>query len=307
MTRERVNDDPDAERLAMLLDARLSPQDRERLLAELADNPEMIAILAGAADGLRTIEQSTVQRPSSDRRSLVDRLRSTPIWLAAAAAILVAILFGVWQIAPRATQADRVLALVERVEAQRDLPDDWYDPPWNRTRGPGNVFDRAATSTILGARAADLAFARHRAPDRAREIATAMGDLASGIPGSGPAVTAWEAAWQRLSDSAAVAGALGESRTVLEQLADPAYFALGVTLEGMRIGILSGDSETLASLAREFRMWTPPRETSDRVVAAIAALSDALEERGMAQQDGDRQLRAIDAVFLAVLQGPGSV
>jgi hypothetical protein len=307
MTRGRVHDDPrDDERLAMLLDARLYPQDRERLLAELAENPELIAVLAGAAQGLGSTEQSS-PRLSTGSGSPRRRLFDAPVWLAAAAAIFIAVLFGVWQLAQGRTRADRVLAMVEHIDAERDLPDDWSDPSWNRARGPVVAFDHAASSVMLGARAADLAFAQRRAPNRAREIATAMRDLASGIPGSGPAVVAWESAWQGMSDSAAVPTALGDAPRGLEQLADPAYFALGATLEGLRIAILSGDSETLSSLGRELRKWTPPEESSDRVRAAIAALNDLFNQPGPTQQNDERRLQGIDQTFLAVLQGPGSV
>lgn len=293
----------DAERLAMLLDAKMSPAERERLLSELASNPEMLAILAGASEALGEADRSSATSHAPGKRSLVRRLRDAPVWLAAAAAIVVAVVFGVLQMLPDAPRADRVLALVEQIDPRRAPPDDWSDPPWGRTRGAGDASSQAVGSMLLGARAADLAFAREHGPDRTREIAAAMRDLASGMPGSGPAVTAWESAWQDMRDSARSEFIPRDAVRTLEPLADPDYFALGATLEGMRLAVLSADGDRLSSLAREFDAWTPSAQPSDSVRAAIAALSEALDEV-RTPQSAERQLQAIDDVVRAVLQGP---
>lgn len=299
-----VDDSHNDERLAMLLDAKLSPRERERLLSELADNPELLAILADASANLGAA-QSVARQVATPQRS-PRRPAGSLVWLAAAAAIFIALSFGVWRMRPQDSPGERVLALVEGIEAQRSLPDDWSEPSWTRTRGAGTTFDRAGTSVLLGARSADLAFAERQAPDRVGALAGTVSDLARGIPGSGPAVAAWEAAWRAGSESDSQARA--DALRGLEELTDPDYFTLGAILEGLRIAVLSGDTASLSSLANAFRARNVPAAASERERTAIAGLTDLLQSPAAIQLPNDQLLRSIDEVFLAVLQGPsGSV
>jgi hypothetical protein len=156
--------DPDAwpidvtpERLALLLDGRLPAEERERLLAALAHDPEMLAVLADASAALAT--------PGGAITSRSEPWRVPPgLWVALAAGIVavVAVPLGVqrWQdarVEPQAA-ADPVASYVAMLDGARSAPA-LELAPWSATRSIRGPTPVSALPWRIGARFVDLEIA----------------------------------------------------------------------------------------------------------------------------------------------------
>lgn len=300
----------DAERLAMLLEGRLSPGERDRLLADLAADPDAAADLAaaaaalGATTNLRTAELETSAGLASapgGARAPADRpmpsvwRRHMPLLAAASLLVAAAIGTGIWRVT-RVPPVERTFAVVAGVRPSGALPDDWTDAPWARTRG-GTAGSRVpALSAMLGARMADLELARRIAPDRVQQVASAASAIARQIPGSGPALVQWEAAASRPSGDG-----LAEARADLERLVEPAPYEAGAVLEGMRLALLAGDDAALGALSDRLAILARSPSLPPSFGAEAARLAGMLGAEATTARNREERLRAVDAVFRVLL------
>jgi hypothetical protein len=301
----------DAERLAMLLEGRLSPGERERFLADLAADPDAAGDLAaaaaalGATANLRTEapEASTASasapqdaRPSADRPMPFPWRRYTPLLAAASLLVAAAIGTGIWRMT-RPPGLDATFDAIASVQPAATLPDDWSVPPWARTRGADPVAELPAISAMLGARMAELELASRQAPERTPELARSASELVRQIPGSGPALARWEAAANAGQD----ARWLAEGREAVEPLVDGAAYEFGAVLEGIRLALLAGDDAAVRSLAGRLASLAEREELADRPRREAARVASLLGEDASTPRNPDKRLRADDEALRTVL------
>ncbi|HLM69081.1 MAG TPA: hypothetical protein VK358_16195, partial [Longimicrobium sp.] len=154
-------DGADPQRLAALLDERLSGAERDELLARLADSDEDLALFAEAAAVQRELEEE--DEAASVPGVLPLRPAARPArglnrrWLAAAAVVAgLALVPLAW----RATQDGAVREPAQAVAMLEDraggLPADWDVRPWSGTRGGGDNPADDALSVQVGAYVVDL-------------------------------------------------------------------------------------------------------------------------------------------------------
>lgn len=295
-----------AERLAMLLEGRLPPAERERLLQEVADDSDAMADLGAAIAALRDTPALAATEGSASARA--DRSLTIPLappaagWrrrrpmLAAAALVIVAVSgAGLWR-ATRAPSLQATFAAVAAVEA-RTMPDDWSTPPWARSRGSGTRTAHQGISAMLGARMADLALAERQSPERVPAIAAATVSLVRQVPGNGPAIARLEAA---LAGDGRP-GRAEAAHEALEPVVDRAAYEFGAVLEGLRLALLAQDDAAvqalvprLTRLAEGDALPAAARTEAARVSAMMTAETTTARSR-------DERLRAVEAAFLAIL------
>lgn len=308
----------DAERLAMLLDGELSAEERERLMAEIAADPDAAAELALASAGLRdssgAAPGSMGAIPASGRAdgstddlgdsvsSLPTRVRGggwrqwRPLLAAASMLVVAAIGAGIWQ-ATRPSGLDATFGTIAGLRPAGAMPDDWSDPPWARTRGPGATAPMPAVSAMIGARMADLEVAARQAPGRVPSLAEAVSQLVRQVPGSGPARTRWDAA---VAESARNAEWLVDGRAAVEPLIEPAPYELGAVLEGIRLALLAGDDAAVRRLAGRLTTVAERATLSQAASAEAARLATMLVGDATTARNRDERLRAVDAAFRAL-------
>jgi hypothetical protein len=220
--------------------------------------------------------------------------RYAPI-LAAASLVVAAVLgTGIWR-ATRVSSLEGTFASVAGLRTDA-MPDDWSDPPWARTRGPGADTALPALSAMLGARMAELEVAQRQAPDRVPALTGAVSAIVRQIPGSGPALARWEAA-----TSASGGEGLQEARGELEQLVDPVRYEAGATLEGIRLALVAGDDEALRSLSDRLATLARSPGLPPAFGADAARLVGMLQADATTARNREERLRAVDEVFRRLL------
>lgn len=147
------------ETLAALLDGTLPPDERERVLRELASSPEAYGRLLEAQAVLASLAMNAapdVASPSASRTRRVRRVR----WMVAgglAAAVLLTIVRTPPELAPiAALHEDGPLGAAAPGLRAEALGPGWDEPGWSQVRTPSGVLSADARAFRLGARSAAL-------------------------------------------------------------------------------------------------------------------------------------------------------
>jgi hypothetical protein len=280
-------DDADPERLAALLDGRLSGAERDALLARLAADDEDLALFAEAAAVQRELEEADeaaavpgvlpLRRPAARAARGLDRR-----WLAAAAVVAgLALLPMAW----RATQGGAVREPAQAVAMMEDqaagLPPGWDVRPWSGTRGDGNPADDAL-SVQLGAFMVDLELAvRARNAEATRLLAQRIGLMLSAANTSGTvAASQFNALAERAgADPAELLPVLEDASELAADALDRDRYALGAWAEAARF---AADRRDAAFFRDDLSRRTLDRteelvEDDEEAQAAIAAIRASLE------------------------------
>jgi len=202
----------DAERVAALLDGRLSASERELVLAQIAADPEWREVLADAASAvavpagvdvslampLPALQGAPRDALDEARRAATtmttDRrtVRWAPIMLAAS--VILAVALGTWRFTTRTaspflpTENPITVALEEATDLTRDQVT--LDSRWPRVRALTEVLTARAIGVRVGAMSVDM-LARSQPKDSAtlsgvrEELVTTL----QLVPGSGPIVS----------------------------------------------------------------------------------------------------------------------
>lgn len=257
----------DAEKLAALLDGRLSEAERVETLARLAKSPEELALLADVDAVVRAESVAATQPiiPISAARSARRPLRLPQSgWIALAAGIAAAAAFMVLPRRHSEWQA-------------RGLPPDMDFAMWGVARGatPPPPSSDSARSWRIGALQSDLSAAiasgdGTRASRFASGIAALLADSRMSVAAS---------YYRRIADSSTAGASRLESlardgRQATETLLDPALLRLAAWTEKARIAAHQHDAslfkiwETTRALA-ELRAWNASLATDvERHIAA---------------------------------------
>jgi hypothetical protein len=239
----------DAERLAALLDGRLSARERAELLAEVASSDEAYDALV---DAMLVLPEVSDETPPADRVSDTARARHAgtgwPLlptrWLALAATLVVLVLLPwLWRARRSTTELDaaRFVALLHASPA--GLPDAWNSGPWTATRGASDPLTRATRAVRLGAHLVDLELAAREGDARAGPLAADIAALLDGVPAGAPAAAIYRSVSQRAAapfDS--LATLLERGRVATSALAGGDLVAVGAWVEAARIAAARHDA-----------------------------------------------------------------
>lgn len=280
---------PDPERLAALLDERLSGAERDELLARLADSDEDLAVFGEAAAIQRELEAEDEASASAVPDELARRRAARPArgldrrWMAAAAVVAgLALLPLAW----RASQSGPVREPAQAVAMLEDpaagLPPGWEVRPWSDTRGGGNAADDAL-SVQLGAFMVDLEIAvRARDADATQLLSDRIALSLSEASTSGTLAARYfsEITQSAGAPPAELLPALEEASDAAAMAVDADRFALGAWMEAARFAAARRDAaffreaRTRRTLARAEELVEDDEEART-ALAAIRASLDA--------------------------------
>lgn len=301
MTTPRVDD----ETLAAFLDARLSAEERARVLQAIADQPdqyehffEAAHLIAEGSAGEAPPHPRPEQLP---RRSPWRRRLYVAVPLLAAAAIA-----GVMVQRTRADSGD-VVKLMQGTRLanasgpgsiQRVLGDNWDQPGWSVVRGVESTGATAGTIARLGTRMSQLAFAAGSADSVAYALAVARARaLLTTIVGSGPLAASLAAMPITASEERATL-----ARQIREVSGEPTAFDVGAWLETARLSYATGindfaasGSDGLAALQHIAATLgrAPPDVRWQEIERHLVAIGEASSDPALARAHVDSALTAI--------------
>ncbi|MEO6527508.1 MAG: hypothetical protein ABIP93_12840 [Gemmatimonadaceae bacterium] len=291
----------DPELLAALLDGRLSHDERNRVLAALAESEdglhhlaEAAAIAAEVTDAAEISEHAEASDSAEGGAHLalnppptVRSISSAPsakrsgrwyLWLLAPSLAAAALLFivrrpsgerGASASSQFMAQAAPVL-MPDGATLTTQLGSDWLNPGWAVVRGEGASLSRSALAFRIGVRSAELTVALRAADESAvRRVVPLLAALARAVDSGAPVALIIEG----VTDSVAftsVKDRLGVINDARLLASDDFLFDLGAFAETTRLAQGSGVLSRLVTLA-------PTRAELDRLVRAStqAAPSDS--------------------------------
>jgi len=230
------------EDLAALLEGRLAPEERQRVLRELAADPDRYELLVESAAVMEAMGTEATGR--ARRGSTARRWRWSAAGLAAAA---ITLFFAVRWIPMRGASAGDLLELAAAVNVEALPARTLLDPPWQGMRGAGEEGEPLRLRRA-GARLADLSAAVAGADAAAAAAASldAAREL-DGLLGAAPVLAGLRDASARATAGAdwpaTVRGAIEAAGTVF----DAPELRLGAWVETARLALLSGDASLLSS------------------------------------------------------------
>jgi hypothetical protein len=301
-------DGADPERLAALLDERLSGAERDELLARLADSDEDLALFAEAAAVQRELEEEDEAasvpgvlplRPPARPARRLDRR-----WLAAAAVVAgLALVPMAW----RATQGGAVREPAQAVAMLGDqaigLPRGWIDrPAWSGTRGGGENPADDALSVRVGAYMVNLEVAiRAGDVENTRLLSARVASMLreANVAGT-PAARQFDVLAERAGgDPAELLSLLDEASDAAAGALDGDRYALGAWAEAARIAAARRDAAFFRD-ARTGRTLDRAQELvgdDEEARAAIAAIRASLEAESILWPELEAELdRLMSAV-----------
>ncbi|HEX8246207.1 MAG TPA: hypothetical protein VF541_22035 [Longimicrobium sp.] len=239
------------ERIAALLDGRLSGQERDALLAELGISDDELEILvdsAGITAELEEEDHAAGVIPLSSRQprdAETPRITRPPVWrrpaLLSAAAVAVLAIGGGLLLSRGTSGAASPVGLL--ADPGAGVPAAWTYP-WTPTRGDGTP--RRAASVRFGAFAADLELSAH-ARDSTRTAAYAD-SVARLLEGLGSAASA-APGFRRLAEGRTVPTVEQVQRLAVratEVLPEPRMAELGTWIETARVAAEHRDEKFFA-------------------------------------------------------------
>jgi hypothetical protein len=262
---ETVSIDP--ERIAALIDGKLSDAERAALMAELDASPEAFEVFADAVAALNddddeskppAVAQAATVFPIASRRP---RSRWYAGIGAIAAALIVIVGLPLLRGGASATNAQSLVALLDRPNEVVSLT---AAAPWTELRGGDDGVAARARAIRIGARMVDLeVLLRSGDTAAAAGFARQIGAMLTGIPAGSVAA----AAYRTIADSpTATAEARQTAASVAEQVAGAETVRLGAWLEAARMAAAAQDSAFFVNA---------PADRIDSAVPGLPQGSDA--------------------------------
>lgn len=239
---------PDPERLAALLDGRLSEAQRAELLELLASSDDAFEAYVDAIAVAQELEET------SDAQEDVLPLHQAPRtrgrhwpdgrWLALAAMLVgITLIPLLWskQRTPDLSDPGQFVTLLEAERA--GLPPGWNSRPWSTTRGAGDPLTPQTRAVRVGARLTDLELAV-RARDAASTalLAAEIATLLQDVPASGPLAAVYREIERRAGEpSERLEPLLQQGRDSVAQILGEDFVALGAWAEAARVAVARRD------------------------------------------------------------------
>ncbi|MGH7617938.1 MAG: hypothetical protein ACREPM_11970 [Gemmatimonadaceae bacterium] len=252
----------DPNRLAALIDGRLSTRDRDAALARIAESPDdmevMADVLAVAAELDGDVIDIRSRAPGRGRAPRSHYIR----WLVAAAVVLAVAL----PVMMRRGASPSGIAYATLLSSRTPLAPGWDTPDWSATRGSSDAIKERARAVRVGAvtSAIDIAIARHDSatPPLARQAAALLVD----VPGASDVVTTYRT--MAASGAPVAPEEARRARDRARSMVTTWAFDEGAWLEAARIAAVDRDSaffrssESLAQL-RELEQQADARTQAD--------------------------------------------
>jgi hypothetical protein len=228
----------DAERLAKLIDGRVSPAERDELLSQLDSNPEARAALSDASATIgelspdaRTV--STVIEPA--RRQRVLKFVAIPM----AACLLVAVGLSVFLSQRGGRAVLSVPGTIAALSVGADKSTQWAERPWREFRGARQSVSQRGRAIRVGALIVELEALVAARDSGASRTASQIASLIDEFPGGG---TAGELYRDLVSRDVLSADSRSRALRSVESLADGPALRVGAWLEAGRVAAAHGDS-----------------------------------------------------------------
>ncbi len=233
--------DLDPERLSALIEGRLSPDERRRLLAEIEASPDARALFA---DVLAALPPESAAVSLGDRRWSAAPRTGTWIGLAAAAVLVIAVSATLMR-RGRGELPEPGVLVASLALADSGAARILGEPVWRVARGatdPARVA--SARAVCLGATLATFEAQRERADTNSAITALDAAAQLESFPGGGIAASAWRA----LGDLNAIPTdrAVLSAISLAEQVVGQRPLRLGAMLQAARIAAATGDSAFLS-------------------------------------------------------------
>lgn len=262
---------PDLEKIAALLDGRLSPAERDALLREAAESRDTIEVIAAAREALSDAGDLSAWAPSKSvaAQGSAPLFRRSAFW-ALAAAIVIAVIIPLMR--QRGVDRANDPGIFAMTLATQQLPTDWSSPQWAVSRSGIAELMPGARAVRIGARLSDFELAAASGDSATALLAAEVAMLATELPGSVAVIAAyrdspdrmlgrtsdavqarsgWAAALATLAGSELVTtGAWLESARIAASRADTAFFRSNAWKGGLAAAgaALQEDAESLRQL-----------------------------------------------------------
>jgi hypothetical protein len=270
-----------AERIAALIDARVSDEERDAIMQQLGESDEDLDVMLDAAAAVADMNQSSVPADRSDEDviPLSSVAKRSTRWRAVTFVGISAALAATALVMVRSSRARNAEAvgtpgeMVAALTDQSALPADWNYNPWNAQRGDPSIRD-SALYVRIGVRAVDVELAARAGDTAISRLASDMDVLLERVPG-GSAASVF---YRRVAEDPNGAELLPQARRALQTLSMADLIALGAWLETARIAASRHD-EKWFNLAVSQRMLRRISEIGDSSPAEKAATGEILRDR----------------------------
>ena len=268
----------DPERIAALIDGRLSAAERETVLAELDASPEALEAYADAVAALgeeASAASSTGGGVSLELERGRRRFRTYAPTLAVAAALLIAVSVPMLR-RTGGPDLEAPHALAALVQPSGDAVTVWQQPSWTELRGTTDALSARARAVRIGARIVDLGLLARVRDSSAARVALQVASLLDGIPAGGMAASAYRAfadpTTADLSDDA-----LRRAESFAEQVAGTSEVRAGAWLEAARVAAVARDGSFFeSSMSDAERTISSLRNVPQSMNSALAELTRLL-------------------------------
>jgi len=288
-----------AEQLALLLDRRLSDDERAKVLASIDADPEAREALADAAAVLEELNDSShvlEGRRSSVRSTWMHFRVRRDIWLAAAAVLVIALAVplvnGVRKPARLPPVETIALALEHSGSASITT-----SRPWREFRGAAQPVSRQGRAVRLGALLADLSLFAAAGDTAATSLAAQIAAAVDEYPGGSAVGDSYRA----MIRPGALPDALtrGRGAQAAEALVGERTLRLGGWLEAARIAAVRHDSAFFErpTTATAIRIATEVASSDSGATLDVALLSTTVTSP---RRDWDQLSRAVNAALAAL-------
>lgn len=242
----------DPERLAALLDGKLTAGEREEILAQLAASPDDLEVLADVDAAMASQPEPGTSTASPEKpisRGTPAWRRPPREWLAIAAVI--AGLSVLPTVVSRYRARDDPSEFVRFLTSEnRTFPRGWDFAPWGATRSPGDVASLNALAWRVGARVADLQVAVVGQDTSVAPLAEQVASLLSEVPAAGAAIDGYrQVAANARGPRDRLTTSVRNARRSLRGVLDDELVVLGAWSEVARLAAAHRDAGFFASSA----------------------------------------------------------
>ena len=252
--------DVDAERLAALIEGRLPPDERERVLVAIDKSTALRDAYTDALAALGAMTPAPVREvPRWNFLASLTPLQKLEV--AAAAVVLIAMSPLVFRQLVSTGVPDTGDAVASIALSDSAATGILNQPVWGVTRGDGEgTLSPDARGIRVGAAIASYELRRNRADSLSAAAALEVAALLESAPGGAIAANAWRSMGNA---SAITESSMTEARRLAEQVAGAERVRLGAWLQGARFASAASDTEFF----------------SDRTARSIAKAAITLDER----------------------------
>ena len=275
------NGDPvriDPERLAALIDGRLSKPERDALLAELDQSPAAMEVFADAVGALPPQDSANSAPHVSSTGAPADRLLSRRAWQSGLVIALAAVLaIAIVPLVGQSMKPEEGLPLTQILAARAPLPATGamlLVSPWTEVRGIGDILPASGRAVRLGARIVAFDVLVRMRDTTAGRVSREIARLLDEFPGGSIAAAEFRSMAGAPIDS--ITGAQRErSAELAEQAAGPSHVRAGAWLQVALVAAAVQDSAFFRSAAthKEFAAMQSLALDNSRATGALARLA----------------------------------